>query len=591
MAEIQGSGGPLPAIPDDMTIVQFMLDYRHPSRPAARNAWFIDDVTGRRIGEDEIRFRTDALANGLSSRWPIEENDVVCIFSPNHIDYPVVFWALQRIGATVTFVAAQRFVIELNFAIHSTANPAYTADELMHQLKTTKAKYLLVHSFVYSVALSAARAVGIPTDFIVLVDSRGISEHSTIQSLIEVGWHGPRRYKEPRLRPGEAKTRIAMLCFSSGTTGLPKAVAIPHYAVIANVIQVATYANADPNPWERKMHRPGDVVLAVLPFYHGYGLIFILHSVLFYSMTLVVVPKFDFVSMLKSIERYRINYLPIVPPIVVLLCKHPEVSKHDLSSIRVILSSAAPVSREVTQQLMHIFPDASIAQGYGLTETTVTLSMPRLDMKIATPGSSGVLLPGVTARILRADGSLASRNEPGQLVATGPAMALCYSNNEQATKETFVDGWVYTGDEVMFDDNGELFVIDRIKELLKVKGFQVAPAELEGFLLNHSDVSDVCIAGIPDDFQGDLLLAFVVLNGAAQRRIREDPAHADAIRAALIQYVARGKAAYKQLTAGVEFVEAIPRNPSGKLLRRTLRDRARELWRTGMLTSSTKARL
>jgi len=308
-------------------------------------------------------------------------------------------------------------------------------------------------------------------------------------------------------------------------------------------------------------------------------------------MSVVVIPKFDFVSMLKSIERYRINYAPVVPPMMLLFCKHPAVKQHDCSSLRTIVSGAAPLSAEVTQQLSEVLPDVAIGQGFGMTETCVIVSMPRLDLKIATPGSSGILIPGVLARILRPDGSLAARNEPGELVVTGPAMALGYYKNEKATKETFVDGWVHTGDEVIINDEGEIFVIDRIKELLKVKGFQVAPAELEGFLLNHPDVSDVCVVSVQDDYSGDLPLAFVVPSASAQERIKADPTQAEKVKEAIVKYVADGKAHYKELTAGVEFIDAIPRNPSGKLLRRLLRDRARESWKQRKHSFSLKTKL
>lgn len=581
MSEIHGTGGPLPPIPDDMTIVQFMLDYAHSSRPTAdkNTAWLIEDATGRRIFIDEIRSSVNALANGLNLEFNIAHDEVVCVFSPNDILWPILIWALHRLGAIVT-----------------TANPSYTVDELVHQLKTTGASLIVVHPLLYPVAHAAAQAVGIPPNNVVMLKSSADGEaraasHVTVSHLIEAGAKKPMSFTERKLQPGEARTKLAFLCFSSGTTGLPKAVSIPHYALIANIVQIATYASAETGPWETRTYRPGDISLAVLPFYHAYGLVYIMHFVLFYGMSIVIIPKFDFVGMLTSIERYRINYAPVVPPMMVLLCKHPDVRKYDLSSLRSIVSGAAPLSGEITQQLSEVLPDISISQGYGMTETCIIISMPRLDLKFGTPGSSGILIPGVTARVVRQDGTLVPRNESGELVVTGPAIALGYLNNEKATKETFVDGWVRTGDEVIINDAGELFVVDRIKELLKVKGFQVAPAELEGFLLDHPDVSDVCVVSVLDDYNGDLPLAFIVPSPSAQKRIAQNPAEADMIKNALIKHVAEGKSSYKQLTAGVEFVDAIPRNPSGKLLRRLSRDRARDMWKNEKLSTSSKARL
>ncbi|PCH35738.1 phenylacetyl-CoA ligase [Wolfiporia cocos MD-104 SS10] len=582
MAEIQGPGGPLPFIPDDVTVPQFLLDSQHPSRPVVTNAgnvWLIEDSTGRKVGYEEIRARTHGLANALHLRWNIGENDVVCIFSPNHMDYPAMIWAIHRLGAIVT-----------------TANPAYTAEELVHQLRTTSAKLILVHPWNVDTALAAAQAVGIPPENIALVDplpasaSKG-SGFITLPELVKQGSSQPTSFTERKLKPGEAKTKLAFLSFSSGTTGLPKAVSIPHYSLVANIVQVATFLNGDTSPPESRGFRPGDVVFAALPFYHAYGLAFIMHALLFYGYTLVVVPKFNFVDMLKSIERYRINFLPTVPPMFVLLCKHPDVPKYDLSSVRSILCGAAPLFGELMEQLSKKFPKIKIGQGFGMTESFTMVAMLALDQHVGTPNSAGVLLPGITARVVRADGSLAPHGEAGQFVFKSPALALGYYNNEKATKETFVDGWLYSGDEVTINEKGELFVLDRIKELLKVRGFQVAPAEIEGYLLEHPDVADACVVSILDDYHGDLPLAFIVPSASAQERIKQDPAEADAIKAKLIKYVADGKIYYKQLTAGVVFTDVIPKNPSGKMLRRLLRDRAREMWKNGQLSSGVKPKL
>ncbi|OCH94583.1 phenylacetyl-CoA ligase [Obba rivulosa] len=566
MSEIHGPDG-LPYIPDDLTVAQFMLDSHHPTRPIPKHprAWLIEDATGRQIYYDEIRARVSGLANALKLRRGIGEDDVVCIFSPNHVDYPVAIWAIHRLGAIIT-----------------PANPSYTKDELEYQLNITKAKAILVHPANYAVAVDAARTLGISPDNIILFDplpDQSSRSSPTIYDLIADGLSQPPSYVERRLRPGEGKTKIAFLSLSSGTTGRPKAVCIPHIAPIANCIQMAyaSRVNEEYTTWEDRRYRPGDVELGVLPFYHIYGLVVIMHGALFSGMTLVVIPKFNFTEMLKSVQRYRINHMKIVPPMVVLLCKHPATRDYDLSSVKMVMSGAAPLSAELIQQLRERLPDSGIAQAYGMTETSTTVSWPNLYQKIGTPGSSGLLIPGAVARVVKDDGSLAKYGEPGQLVVRTPSQALGYLNNEEATKETFKDGWVYTGDEVIINEQKELYIIDRIKELIKVKGFQVAPAELEGHLLDHPDVTDVCVVGVPDDYSGELPLAYVVLSADAQARVAQDPAAADTIRAALIKHVSDHKVRYKWLTGGVEFIEAIPKNPSGKLLRRFLRDRAKEL--------------
>jgi len=292
------------------------------------------------------------------------------------------------------------------------------------------------------------------------------------------------------------------------------------------------------------------------------------------QLSLVVIERFSFVEFLKTIVRHRITHLLIVPPQMVLICKHPAVKNFDLSHIKFCLCGAAPVSAELTQQFMQTLPNCSMGQGYGLTETCTSVALIPPSQRIGTIGSAGQLLPGIETRVVKANGQLALPGEPGELVVKGPSMAIGYLNNDKATKETFIDGWIHTGDEVVIKENRELFIVDRLKEIIKVRGFQVAPAELEGHLLNHPDVADVCVVGIPDDFSGELPLAFVVAETNAAKRLAADPQGAEKLKSTLMKHVADHKVPYKHLT-DLEFVDSVPKNPSGKLLRRVLRDKAR----------------
>ncbi|KZT08186.1 amp dependent CoA ligase [Laetiporus sulphureus 93-53] len=578
MAEIHGPGGPLPHIPDDLTIVQFMLDYEHESRPSPAflpdRCCLIEDATGKKVTLNEIRMRVDRLAGALHARYGIKDDDVVCVCSSNHIDYPVVIWAIHRLGGIVT-----------------PANPAYTVGELEHQLTLTNASMMIVHSSSYTVAATAALAAGISDDRIAFMDALpnelASKKHVTVQELLQ---YPVQTFVERCLAPGEASAKLAFLSLSSGTTGKAKAVCIPHRAMIGAIIQMAHMANSQTVPWDDRQLRHGDIWMALLPFYHIAGLMVVLHFGFFYGATLVVVPKYNFVEMLTSIERHRIQFLFVVPPMVVLLCKHPAVKEYALHSLRMLLSGAAPLSPELAQQLSTMLPWVNIGQGYGMTETVASISFPRSGQKISTPGSSGQLLPGNIARIIRPDGSLAGYNEAGQLVIKAPYMASGYLKNEKATRETFVDGWLYTGDEVMINKNAEVFILDRVKELLKVRGYQVAPAELESHLLMHPEVFDVCVVGMPDEYSGELPFAFVVATANALQRMRRDEREASELRRILIKHVADSKVPYKWL-AGVEFIESIPKNPSGKLLRRVLRERVRALQKQGKLVTTTKARL
>ncbi|KZT30741.1 amp dependent CoA ligase [Neolentinus lepideus HHB14362 ss-1] len=566
MTEFVSSEGPLPHIPDDLSIPQFILDSSHPARQMhnENQPWLIEDGSGKTVGLKEIRPKVDALANALNSSYHVGEDTVVCIFAPNHIDTPILIWAVHRLGGIIT-----------------AANPMYSSEELTHQVNTAGSKLLIAHSTLLKTALVTAGEAGIPPERVILLDVPSHPQHRTVADLEKEGLNSKTRYTERRFKSGEGKTKLAFFSFSSGTTGKAKAVMVSHYTLIANVIQMAAmYRGFDPNVrWEDKYYRTGDVTTGILPLYHIYGLVLNLHFQLFSGGSYVVIPKFNFVEMLNSIVRFRITHLILVPPMLLLLCKHPIVKKYDLSHVRVIMSGAAPLSQEVIEQLAAVFPNRVIGQGYGLTETATALcTLPRTQ-KVGFSGAAGRLVPGTVVRLLKPDGSLAKAGERGELMACGPQITLGYYKDDKATKETFlqIDGkrWVRTGDEVLIKENGDLFVVDRIKELIKVRGFQVAPAELEGHLLGHPDVADVCVVGVLDEYSGEVPLAYVVLQPQSAQRIKEDPAAAENIKAAIKKYVADNKSNYKQLAGGVEFIDQIPKNPSGKLLRKNLRAKAR----------------
>ncbi|KAI0698949.1 acetyl-CoA synthetase-like protein [Cerioporus squamosus] len=577
MTEIHSAGGPMPPVQDDLTIEQFILDGQHPTRPR----WFeqrpvlIEEATGRAIGSDELRARIHGLANALKIRWNIGCDDVVCIFSPNHVDYIVALWAVQKLGGIV-----------------STSNPMYTADELTYQLQLVKARMLIVHPSMLHVALKGAQAVGIPSDHIVLFEPVTDWPSHSIQDLVEFGLGQVQQFTPLKLGPGEARKKLALLLLSSGTTGKPKAVMIPHYSINVNVVQIAHHLqlNDETVPMGRKLYRPGSISLAIIPFHHAYGMHKLLFGSIFFGSTVVVSPKFNLKRMLQSVQQYRVTHLCVVPPQVLLLCKSPIVKNYDLRSVYFLQCGGAPLSAELQENLVHILPHCAIGQGYGMTETATGISVSQRDRKIGTPGSAGVFLPGIVARLVKADGSLAGYNEPGELHLRTPSASLGYLNNPTATAETFVNGWIRTGDEIVINERNEVFVVDRIKELIKVRGFQVAPSELEGHLLDHPDVADVCVIGIPDDYSGELPFAFVVLSPSAQQLVQGSPEETSRTKEAIMKHVSNHKTAYKRL-AGIQFVDTVPKNASGKLLRRVVRERAKEMLRRGELELVVKPKL
>ncbi|KAG2121568.1 hypothetical protein BD769DRAFT_1361304 [Suillus cothurnatus] len=551
MAELVSPSGILPHIPDDLTLAQFVLDAEHVKRPVRKNGtWIIDDQSGRKIGLEELKARTYGLANALSIRY-----NILLIYSPNHIDYLVATWAAHRLGAAV-----------------SGANPLFTVDELVYQISTVKAAVIISHPDSLKVALSSAHAAGVSSERVILFDVEDADtvQSLTVQALVSQGLASAPSFTERKLAPGEGKTKVAFLNFSSGTTGRPKAVAIPHYSPIANIIQLATHHKVGEEYTEQRF-KPGDVCCAVLPLYHIYGLVFNAHFAFFCGMTVVLTAKFNFLDFLKSIIKHHITHLMLVPPQLVLLCKHPAVKSYDFSHVRYVTSGAAPLSREVMEQLVHTFPNADLGQSYGLTESGPVISSWALDKRCDLSGGTGQLLPGIIGRVEKPDGTLADFDEPGELVVKTQALALGYANNLEATKETFVNGWLRTGDEVTMNRKGE------IVELLKVRGLQVAPAELEGCILDHPDVTDACVVGIQDEYSGELPLAFVVLRPEVAKRVEDSPPAADEIKASIMKHVADNKVGYKKLAGGVEIIDVIPKNSSGKLLRRVLRDKAREM--------------
>ncbi|KAF5360390.1 hypothetical protein D9756_004583 [Leucocoprinus leucothites] len=536
-----------------MTVAQFMLDFEHEIRPSLEDdhRCFIDSKTGRELTISQLRLHTNALASALHSNYGIGDNDTVMLFSPNHIDYPLTAWAIHRLGGIVTC-----------------SNPQFTADELCHQLQVANVTFMIVHSTVLSVSLEAAQLSGLPDDRIVLLDdsesisvsdsTHTASAYKTIPGLIAQELDRSSPFAGRTLKPGEGKTKVALLFWSSGTTGTPKAVAISHYALIANVIQTGLhcgigkkYSSSD------TIFQPGDTALAVLPFYHAAGFVITVHAIIFCSMTLVVPPKYEFFDMLKNLERHRVSHL----------------------LLHMAAQGAAPVSPQMQARLCALLPKINyyiLMLRPGMTEMTAVITMLAAEQQHGPLGSSGRLLPGIEARILRPDGTLAAPGEPGELIVRGPATALGYWRNKSATNETFVDGWVRTGDQVILTADNEVLVQDRLKEFLKVKGFQVAPAELEGTLLGHPDVLDCCVVGIQDERRGEAPLAYVVLSPEARDKIQNNPRASLEAEESIKKYISERKVRYKHLVGGVRFIEAIPRNGSGKILRRVLRQQARE---------------
>ncbi|PWN46142.1 acetyl-CoA synthetase-like protein [Ceraceosorus guamensis] len=579
--------------PDDIDLYGFMFEHFPEDRPDPRGrsaALLIDDDTGAGLTFEQVKDKVDLLSVGLQQHLGIQDGSSVGIFSPNSVHYPIALWASHRIGAVV-----------------SAANPAFQPDELAYQIDAAKCKALFVGYENRQAGFAAAQRAGIPKHHVVLIcdpaivanmsteDGGRVEGAWTIEGLIakgreEVKAKGETALKNaraPKLSPGQARKKLAFLSFSSGTTGLPKGVAIAHSSPIANVLQTGVSNGVSIKPeLSRGRFRPyQDVSLGVLPFYHIYGLVVVLHFTFYYGIPNVCVPKFKGIEpMLRSCIRYNISTWWLVPPQVVLLCKDPAARQYHEQIVHFIMIGAAPLSDDLSRQLDAILPGLDWGQGYGMTETcTVTLMHP-LDTKPVL-GSAGRLISDTEAKVVTPEGKECAINERGELWIRAPQNTLGYFNNAQATKEMFLEGnWVRTGDEVYFDEQQNVFITDRIKELIKVKGFQVAPAELEGWILNHADVRDCGVIGLPDESAGESPCAFIALSadaaqrcqGAAKKGEQSRLKALEAIKESVIKHVADHKVRYKHL-GRVEIVDTIPATASGKILRRELRELGKKL--------------
>ncbi|CZR44113.1 putative phenylacetyl-CoA ligase [Fusarium proliferatum ET1] len=551
--------------PDSVSVAEFMSSEEYGRYPIVKARHpYTCGLTGRTRTAKEVIRREDLLARGIGKALQLDsqcgsEWDRVCvIFSLNTIDYIPLTHSIHRLNG-----------------IASLSSAALSASELEHQLRASRAKAIFTCAPLLDIALKAIDAVGITRENVFLLPvPNATSRHGfrTIDDLIKEG------EKLPELSPlqwkkGQGARQTAYLLYSSGTSGLPKPVMLSHYNIISGIIQTCTFDSVSRKADGIDMQ----VMLGVLPFSHVFGLMLITHLGTYRGDEIIVMPRFEFEPFLSAVSRFQIHQLPIVPPIVIQMLDRRELCrKYDLSSVRFVYTGAAPLGKETVDDLLSLYPNWRLGQGYGMTETaTVFIQSSEHDTEVGTTGS---LLPAAKAKIVDPDGKEITEYEsPGELLIQSPTVSLGYFNNPKATVETFfedADGrWIRTGDEVLVrmseSGNEHFVVVDRVKELIKVKGHQVAPAELESHLLTHPAVSDCAVIQIPDARAGEVPKAFVVKANHASQSDEE-------LVRDIQRHVEEHKARYKWLKGGVEFIEAIPKSPTGKILRRKLRDRERQ---------------
>ena len=443
------------------------------------------------------------------------------------MEVPTAIWAAHLLGGTVTGM-----------------NPAYTASEVEHQLKETSAICLFTCKALLKVAEPACKATNAR---IIVIDGEARG-HTSFDEVMQAGKDMPELARLV-LKPGEGATRLAFLSFSSGTTGKPKGVMISHRNVIANTIQIKEFYGI--NLPEKA------IALGLLPFYHIYGLVVILHAEMLMGNTVVLMPAFDLEKFLDAMTAYKLTKLFLVPPLVVRLTKDPSVAKRGrpLASVTELFCGAAPLAPQLMNDMRKICHEGALfRQGYGMTETcTVTLITHHDDV---WDGSVGSCVPDVYLRLMTPEGKeVTEYDTPGELWVKGPNVTLGYYKNKSATDECYVDGWLRTGDEavVRVSPGGKehFFIVDRLKELIKVKGLQVAPAELEAALLDHPAVADAAVIGIADERAGELPKAFVVLHAGEKKD--------KATRESILKSIEETKANFKWIKGGLEFLDIIPK--------------------------------
>nr|WP_154921680.1 AMP-binding protein [Microbacterium testaceum] len=490
----------------------------------------VDPASGAETTYGALLAQVDAFAGALAVRG-VDTGTVVAMLCPNVPAFATVFHGILRLGATIT-----------------TINSLYTAHEIENQLRDAAATWLVTVSPLLPQALEAARAVGIPDERVIVLD--GVEGHPDLRALLGEGRTPPEVTIDPA-------THVAVLPYSSGTTGVPKGVMLSHRNLVANVHQCRPVIEIGAH----------DRVLAVLPFFHIYGMTVLLNLALRQRATLVTMPRFDLMEFLRVIQDHRCTFLFIAPPIAVALAKHPAVEQFDLSSVHSVFSGAAPLDGETAETAGRRI-DARFFQGYGMSELSpVSHAIPA---EGGMPVSSvGVLIPNCDAKLVDPETGAELKEHgddgltaPGEIWVRGPNVMLGYLNRPDATAETLdADGFLHTGDIGVHHVDGYFTIVDRLKELIKYHGYQIAPAELEALLLSHPKIQDAAVIGVRGDDGEEIPKAFVV--AAPDAGLSADD---------VMAFVAGQVAPHKKVRR-VEFIDAVPKSASGKILRKDLRAR------------------
>ncbi|XP_009790448.1 4-coumarate--CoA ligase-like 9 [Nicotiana tabacum] len=516
---------PLPPLTEPLSIIQYTLSLLNsPTTGINVNAttFLIDATTGHRLSYADFLQKIQSLASSLQTRFPsLSKNDVAFVLSPPSPHIPIVYFALLSLGIVV-----------------SPANPLSSTAEVSHMIQLCKP------AIAFATSSTAVKLPSLPLGTILL-------DSPEFLAMIQAPVSAPVSY--PIIHQSDS----AAILYSSGTTGKVKGVELTHRNLIALI--TGLYYNKFNNAADEGEKAEQEVSFMTLPMFHVFGF-FMLIRLAAFGETVVIIERFDFEKMLEAVEKYRVTYIPVSPPLVVAMAKSDLALKYDLSSLKLLACGGAPLGKEVAERFKSRFPNVMIIQGYGLTETTggaTGMSGPEESDRY---GSAGRLAVNAEAKIVDPDsGETLPPGQRGELWIRGPTIMKGYVGDKQATSATLdSEGWLKTGDLCYFDADGFLYVVDRLKELIKYKAYQVPPAELEHLLQSIPDVADAAVIPYPDEEAGEIPMAYIVRRPGST--ISESQ---------IIDAIAKQVAPYKKIRR-VAFINAIPKSPAGKILRREL---------------------